>query len=316
MEKGTTPSRGRILIVDDVELNRKLLRAHLRAAGLETIEAADGSEALRLLLENSVDAVVSDILMPNMDGYRLCFEIRSNADLRHLPFVVYSATYTNADDERLALEAGANLYFRKPDDTQELVRAVIELVTKDFRLSAPTHGTIRPDSPTMKLYDENLVRELLERTERLAEGERKYRKIVEQLFRHVGRGASAVLYGAGMEAAGEAFDRLQAIWRPQNDDEFVSAFRHYLRLGGLGDLGEVKIDRQRGTIRMSVANAFEVGLHEHSSAPKCHFLRGLLAGIGSKFLKIPEGDCVETSCGSLDSSPCTFLVKPLFAQDA
>src|ERR1700722_18471938 len=91
-----------IVIVDDVPINRKLLRACFEADGHTTLEASDGVDALQMLACETVDAVLSDILMPRMDGYRLCHEIRSNERLRDLPIVIYTATYTSPGDEQLA----------------------------------------------------------------------------------------------------------------------------------------------------------------------------------------------------------------------
>ena len=76
-----------LLIVDDIEANRKLLRVTLGAEGHQTLEAADGLEALQILARESMDAVISDILMPNMDGFRLCVEIRKSERLHALPFI-------------------------------------------------------------------------------------------------------------------------------------------------------------------------------------------------------------------------------------
>jgi CheY-like chemotaxis protein len=62
----------KILVVDDSEQNRKLLKVLLEAEGFEVVTAADGEEALIVLNRTTVDAIISDILMPRMDGYRLC----------------------------------------------------------------------------------------------------------------------------------------------------------------------------------------------------------------------------------------------------
>src|SRR5690348_4714301 len=98
------------LIVDDNRTNLKLLRAQMEAEGHTVFEAADGVEALAVLNRQPVDAVISDILMPRMDGYRLCHEIRMNVRLRDLPVLIYSSTYTSASDEKLAMDIGADKY--------------------------------------------------------------------------------------------------------------------------------------------------------------------------------------------------------------
>jgi len=70
-----------LLIVDDYPNNRKLLRAALEAEGHRVAEASDGVEALEVLGREGVDAVISDILMPRMDGFRLCHKIRTGEKL-------------------------------------------------------------------------------------------------------------------------------------------------------------------------------------------------------------------------------------------
>jgi len=92
----------KLVIVDDIATNRELLRETFETAGHTTLEASDGVEALQILARNKVDAVLSDILMPRMDGYRLCHEIRTNTRLRSLPIVIYSSTYNSPSDEKLA----------------------------------------------------------------------------------------------------------------------------------------------------------------------------------------------------------------------
>src|SRR6185503_1407465 len=107
----------KVLIVDDVADNRKLLRVTLEAEGLTIGEAEDGVAALALLEEEKFDAVVSDILMPRMDGYRLFREIRRNPSLRHLPVIAYTSTYVSRGDDQLALRSGADRYLQKPAPT-------------------------------------------------------------------------------------------------------------------------------------------------------------------------------------------------------
>src|ERR1700692_2732675 len=104
----------RILIVDDIDINRMVLRVAFEAEGHTTLEATDGIGALQILDHEKVDAVLSDILMPRMDGYRLCHEIRTNIRLRDLPFVIYTSTYTSLSDEKLAHSVGADKYLKKP----------------------------------------------------------------------------------------------------------------------------------------------------------------------------------------------------------
>jgi signal transduction histidine kinase len=115
----------KFLIADDSPRNLRLLHAALEAEGHSVIEAANGVEALAILEQQPVDAVISDILMPVMDGFRLCREIRRSAKLYHaLPLVLYTATYDSPADRALADAVGADAYILKPAPVATLLDAV------------------------------------------------------------------------------------------------------------------------------------------------------------------------------------------------
>ena len=177
----------KILIVDDNRTDRKLLRAQLEKGGHETREAADGKEALTFLAGETFDALISDILMPNMDGYGLCIEIRKNKKLIGLPVILYSATYVSAADEKLAQDAGADRYMRKPAQTQVLLDALAESIAerkKSPRAARPS----KKAGDVMKEYSQRLIQKVedknleLERVNKsLRESEGKYHELVEHL---------------------------------------------------------------------------------------------------------------------------------------
>src|ERR1700722_19969274 len=100
----------KILIVDDIPANLHLLRAVLEQQSYEVTEAANGLEGLAVLEREPIDAIISDLLMPKMDGYRFCEEVRRNARFCHLPFIVYTSTYNSPGDEKLAFAMGADKY--------------------------------------------------------------------------------------------------------------------------------------------------------------------------------------------------------------
>ena len=80
-----------VLVVDDIAANRELIVTLLAYQGHETIEAADGAEALTLVRAQRPALVISDILMPTMDGYELLRQLRSDPDLRNTPVIFYTA---------------------------------------------------------------------------------------------------------------------------------------------------------------------------------------------------------------------------------
>src|ERR1051325_9507095 len=113
-ETPLTGAASHILIADDNPTNRKLLRAILEAGGYHVTEAPDGEEALRVLEGVKIDAIISDVLMPRMDGYRFCHEVRKHPKFSTLPFLFLTATYTSRGDVELALELGADRILTNP----------------------------------------------------------------------------------------------------------------------------------------------------------------------------------------------------------
>jgi signal transduction histidine kinase len=149
-----------VLIVDDKPTNLKLLCAQLEAEGQVVAQAHDGVEALELLDRQRVDVVISDILMPRMDGYRLCHEIRKNNRLRNLPTIIYSATYTSQSDVKLALDVGADKYLNKPASVETIITALHEVIAKPHATSCV--GAL-PEVEVLKEYSTRLVDKLEEK---------------------------------------------------------------------------------------------------------------------------------------------------------
>jgi len=153
----------RILIADDNSTNLKLLRAVLESYDHEVVEARDGEEALAVLERGGVGAVISDILMPKMDGYRLCYEVRNSTRFGNLPFVVYSSTYNSPADERLCLDLGADKYVRKPATSHDLLAALGEAIAAPHRKPEAS-----PDEKVvLKEYSERLIEKLEQKNQEL-----------------------------------------------------------------------------------------------------------------------------------------------------
>ncbi len=145
----------KILVVDDLPVNRKLLRITLRAGGHEPVEAVDGLEALERLRREGFDAVITDVLMPRMDGHSLCREIRRDPGLMHLPVIVTSATYLADSDQAVALDSGADDFLRFPAGPDQILDALLRVVRK------PRSNPVGPPvSDAIKEYSEALVRAL------------------------------------------------------------------------------------------------------------------------------------------------------------
>jgi CheY-like chemotaxis protein len=144
-----------VLVVDDVATNRKLLRIQLESEGISVIEASDGVEALEVLAREPVSAVISDILMPRMDGYRLCHEARKNPALRDLKLILYSGTYISTADVQLSATVGADQFIAKPASTS-LILAALQITTCN-RMQPPA---LPDEELILRQYSEVLVRKL------------------------------------------------------------------------------------------------------------------------------------------------------------
>ena len=113
----------RVLVVDDSALVRDRHTAMLADGAHEVRQAADGAEALDLLLRERFDVIVSDVMMPNMDGIELTRRVRQTEGYRHTPVILVS-TEAQAKDRLNGLRAGANVYVVKPVQPEFLLQNV------------------------------------------------------------------------------------------------------------------------------------------------------------------------------------------------
>jgi len=167
----------RALVVDDNEENSYYLRTLLEAQGCEVESARNGVEALakaRLVLP---DVVISDLLMPVMDGYTLLRRWKSDERLSRSPFIVYTATYTEPEDEKLALSLGADAFILKPSEPDDFL-ARVHAVQARRGGAAPKSGPLEPgkSEELLKEYSEVLVRKLEQKMLQLEESNRLLQK--------------------------------------------------------------------------------------------------------------------------------------------
>jgi len=116
----------RLLVVDDEPLNLKLAALRLRDAGFEVETAGSGEEALEAARRSVPDAVLSDVLMPGMDGFVLCRAIRDDPRLAQVPVILLSASYFDQDDQKLAFDMGANALLLRTSDLEPAIKALGE----------------------------------------------------------------------------------------------------------------------------------------------------------------------------------------------
>lgn len=149
-----------ILIVDDHEENCYLLKILLRGNGHDAYLASNGVEALEILKAGGINLIISDILMPVMDGFQLCRKVKTDDSLKNIPFIIYTATYTGSQDEVFALKIGADRFIEKPCDPKVFMNAVEEVMGASKHRSPSESVPPVQEEEALKLYSERLVRKL------------------------------------------------------------------------------------------------------------------------------------------------------------
>jgi len=159
-----------ILLVDDNEEALVLLQKGLEMAGHRVATATNGREALEMLADRPVDCVISDILMPEMDGFQLCRAVRREPAGNRLPFVFYSGTFLADEDRQLAESLGNVHFLEKPQRLADLLDALERVLTE-----RPPEGERPTDNGFEARYSRVIGRKLEEKVRELE----LYRRIVE-----------------------------------------------------------------------------------------------------------------------------------------
>ncbi len=121
---------GSILVVEDVPNIRELLTVTLRFKGYPVVTAQNGEEALEIVEKERPALIITDILMPKMDGYAFVQKLRTDPETHNIPVIFLSATYVTPEDKTFALSLGALRFIEKPIDTEEFLLSVAELLTQ------------------------------------------------------------------------------------------------------------------------------------------------------------------------------------------
>lgn len=124
-------TRGPLLVVEDIPNVLELLEVTLRFQGYEVISAHNGQEALDILEKETPALIISDILMPKLDGFSLVQKLRSNPKTQSIPVIFLSATYVTPEDRTFAMSLGASRFIEKPIDTEEFLLTIAELLSQE-----------------------------------------------------------------------------------------------------------------------------------------------------------------------------------------
>jgi CheY-like chemotaxis protein len=123
-----TNPQGHILVVEDIPNILELLEVTLRFKGYQVVTARNGQEALERIKQERPAMIITDILMPKMDGYAFVYELRANPLNRDIPVLFLSATYVTPEDKAFAMSLGATQFIEKPIDTEEFLLTIAELL--------------------------------------------------------------------------------------------------------------------------------------------------------------------------------------------
>jgi CheY-like chemotaxis protein len=153
-----------VLVVEDVPNILELLEVALRFKGYPVVTARNGQEALEKIDDQIPALVITDILMPKMDGYALVQRMRANPRLSRIPIIFLSATYVAPDDREFAMRLGAVRFLEKPVDTEKFLLTVDEVLRMDSTTVPPP----LEDSDFFKGYRERLEGKLRHKNAQIA----------------------------------------------------------------------------------------------------------------------------------------------------
>lgn len=121
---------GPLLIVEDVPNILELLSVTLKFKGYPVLTATNGEEALEIIEREHPALIISDILMPKIDGFQLIQRLRTHPKTNQIPIIILSATYVTPEDRDFAIKLGAARFLEKPIDTEEFLLTVAEVLTE------------------------------------------------------------------------------------------------------------------------------------------------------------------------------------------
>ncbi len=124
-----------ILVVDDEDMTRQMIAMFLTMDGHESVEAENGLEALEQVAKHHPDALILDVMMPEMDGITMCKKLRANPATASIPVLMLSGrSQINAEQE--GLDAGANAYMKKPMDPKEMLVVLKKIMMQSAAVKA------------------------------------------------------------------------------------------------------------------------------------------------------------------------------------
>ncbi len=203
----------KVLIVDDNADDRTT--SPLSGSGcVEILEASNGEEGLAIATAELPDLIISDALMPNVDGFEFLREVRRSTVLRDTPFIFYSAVYTGNKDKELALSLGADAFMVKPLEAEEFLRQLKSLLEKlDRTKERPVSELLEEDEKYLKIYSQMVAAKLEEKVRDLELLHKNLESRVAELVADQRRKDQILIQQGRLAALGEMIGNIAHQWR-------------------------------------------------------------------------------------------------------
>jgi PAS domain S-box-containing protein len=185
--------KARVLIVDDDRNNLYLLESILTEFDFEVISAENGEDALAKARLDPPDLIVTDLLMPVMDGFTLCRQVKSSDTLKHIPLVFYTAEYTRSKDKALALSLGPDRFILKPQDPETLSKILIDLLEEKRTVKPTAEKPLGEEMEFFRRYNEILFSKLEKKMSDLETANQEL-KTLEERYRLSFENVTDVIY--------------------------------------------------------------------------------------------------------------------------
>lgn len=262
-----------VLILDDRQADRYLLSTLLGYAGYDVCEASTGTEALTLARSEHPDLIITDILMPKMNGYEFVRQLRSDPDIGGTSVVFYTANYAHDEVQRLAEVCGVSRFIPKPSDPETVIRTVREVLGE--------HSTMPGPVPSADFNREQLLllnSKLVEKVAELEASNAERQKLVGQLFHAHEEERRLIVQGIhddSIQAVVAVGMRLGMLKRQVTDPELTGALDqlHEHVLHAIDRLRRLMFDLQPVELeRQGLAVALEVHLEQARSEDGLNFM--------------------------------------------
>lgn len=160
---------GPILIVEDIPYLLELMEVTLKYKGYPVITARDGEEAWELIAVEKPGLILTDILMPKLDGFAFAHKLRKDPHTADIPIIFVSATYISKEDKDFALSLGAVRFLEKPVEAEELLLTVAEVLSSEEPPSLPEPIS---SEAFYRGYEDRLQSKLSEKEEQIKRAKR------------------------------------------------------------------------------------------------------------------------------------------------